>query len=222
MARHEEAVRELGALRQADAAARADLERGPRARRLQPERAGERVRAVVPKRDRQRLREPARAAQQVAAAAPRAVREHARLALERLERAQEHRRRAARGLAHQVRAHVDAHRHVHVEVSGRAEHGAVAPRLATVRVRAGIAAVAQVGLDLDDPPGQARAAGQLAHQRQAQEVRRDLERRAREEGARQPHAQPSASSDTRETAAASIPAQSKRIGWSRSSVQAST
>ena len=54
-----------------------------------------------------------------------------------------------------------------------------------MRVGAGIAAVAHVGLDLDDAAEQTRPARELVHQATAQEIGGDVDGRTLEEGSAQ-------------------------------------
>ena len=88
---------------------------------------------------------------------PRAVR-IAGIARDRRERTKQHRSSLALVAADRVRAPVHAVGEVHVQVTGRAEHGGVASREAAIRVARGIVGP-EVGLDLDDAPP-ARAADQ--------------------------------------------------------------
>jgi hypothetical protein len=107
----------------------------------------------------------------------------------RLERAQQHRRSAAAGFAHHVGAGVHAVAAVDVEAARRTEHRAVAGRRPAVRVRARVAAVADIGLDLDDPADQAGAVGEPVLEIGADQLARHPRPGAVEEGAREGRAE---------------------------------
>jgi hypothetical protein len=124
---------------------------------VQRERAAQQRAAVVRERDAEGLREAPRAARDQPLRRLRreaAQRAHARGSRDWLERAQQNGRAPAAGLAHHVGAGVHAVAAVGIEMAGGAEHRAIARRLAAVGMRARVAAISQIGLHLDDPPGE--------------------------------------------------------------------
>ena len=139
------------------------------------ERAAQQRAAVVRERDRERLGQapgPARDRALRRLGRESAQRAHAFDSEGRLDRAQQHGRAPAAGLAHHVGAGVHAVAAVGVEMARRAEHRAVARRLPAVRMRAGVASVSDVGLDLDDPSGEACAVGEPMHDQRAHQIPR--------------------------------------------------
>ena len=149
---------------------------------LDAQRARRQIAAIVPQRDperpgeiagaaaeRHRLQRGGRAARAAGAAAP-----HQRLAVERLERADQHRGRRALGLGDGVHEVVDTVIQVDVgdtrtPVERRIARGRSGRRVAG-RIR-----FADVGLDLDDH-ARGDAGGRLVHQDLADQIARDLER----------------------------------------------
>ena len=117
--------------------------------------------------------------------APCAAPPHEALAFERLERADEHRRRRAFGLGHGVHQIVHAVVEIHVRDAG----GAIERRVAAGRAGRGVAGgigFADVGFDFDDHAGRG-ARARVVHEHVADEIPRDLEGWTRVEDARQNH-----------------------------------
>ncbi len=88
--------------------------------------------------------------------------------VERLDRADEHRRADPVGPGHHVGAAVDAVAEVHVQMPGRAEHHLVAGRAAAERVARRV--VFRVRLDLDDAARDDRPLGVTSRQDLVQQV----------------------------------------------------
>jgi len=81
-------------------------------------------------------------------------RPHASQTLERFGGPEQNRGGLSRNAAHDVDAGVNPVAAIGVESPSRAEHASVARRGATMGVRSGIAAVAEIGFDLDQPNDQ--------------------------------------------------------------------
>ena len=184
----------FAALAETDAARSLD-DRGRIApgRHAQAERAAQQAAAVLVEADPESLAELARAVGDLPVgdvSAQAAKPAHRRGALHGLQRPQQQGCGPAGRLADDVGAGVDAVAPVGVEVRGRAKHGAIARGLTPVCVGARVAAVAQVGLDLDDPPDQLPAVGQAPDQIGAEQLGAHLEARSLEELPREASARP--------------------------------
>ena len=143
-------------------------------------------------RDPERLRETPRSARDQALRRPlgeAAQGAHACDPPDRLERAQQHGRSPAAGLAHHVCAGVHAIASVGVKTTWRPEHRAVAPRLAAMGVRARIGSISEIGFHLDDPPGEPCAVGEPVHQQRTHQGPRHLGAGSVEECARKGRAE---------------------------------
>src|ERR1700722_10978965 len=151
-------------LGQADARADRDLDLF--VAMMQLERWGIERKAILRPRDAERLAQAAGARAQQAHVAHATPAAHCRDALERLDRADQHRTGAAFRLAHEVHAPVDAVGAIDVDVAGRAEHHGVALGATAITVPCGIGVV--IGLDLDDA-----AADAMAQKDRADQIRRD-------------------------------------------------
>ena len=103
-------------------------------------------------------------------------------ALERLDGADEDRRGSSLGLRDDVQAVVHPVDKVHVGDTGRPVHDRVAARPPEPRVRCAVV-LADVRLDLDDPPDAAAGVAVVADQPRPDQRRRDLEGRPAEEPA---------------------------------------
>ena len=161
-----EAPRQLRRLRDPDPRPRDQLDRRPvRRRRLDRDRPAHEVRAVELELDPERLRQLAGPRAEVLAALEPAARAHPLDALERLERADQHRRADALVLADRVEERVDAVGAVDVGAPRRAEEDVRARRQADVGVAGGLGLV--VGLGLDDRAGAAVVAHDAADERRA-------------------------------------------------------